>query len=138
MTGSKIQGNFLEVLKLVADHDVVIKERIRNNPHNATYTSPEIQNPLLEVMGDIVRDRICEAIQDATYFSLLGDETKDVSKVEQLATLRYVDIKAAAIHERFLTYVPAESLTAESLTTLRKYQLDPKFMVSQGYDGALL
>ena len=144
MTGSKIQGNFLEVLKLVADHDVVIKERIRNNPHNATYTSPEIQNPLLEVMGDIVRDRICEAIQDATYFSLLGDETKDVSKVEQLTiVLRYVDIKAAAIHERFLTYVPAESLTAESLTTyilttLRKYQLDPKFMVSQGYDGALL
>ena len=73
---------------------------------------------------------------------MLVDETKDVSKVEQLAiVLRYIDIKAAAIHERFLTYVPAESLTAESLTTyilttLRKYQLDSKFMVSQGYDGA--
>ena len=142
LTGSKNQGNFLEVLKLVADHDAVIKERIHNNPHNATYTSPEIQNQLLEVMGGIVRERICEAIQDATYFSLLVDETKDVSKVEQLAiVLRYIDIKAAAIHERFLTYVPAESLTAESLTTyilttLRKYQLDYKFMVSQGYDGA--
>ena len=42
---------------------------------------------------------------------------------------------------RFLTYVPAESLAAESLamntlTTLRNYQLDPKYIVSQGYDGA--
>ena len=62
--------------------------------------------------------------------------------VEQLAiVLRYVDVQAATIYERFLTYVPAESLTAESLamnilTTLRNYQLDPKYIVSQGYDGA--
>ena len=44
-------------------------------------------------------------------------------------------------YECFFTYVPAESVTAESLamnilTTLRNHQLDPKFIVSQGYDGA--
>ena len=51
---SKNQGNFMEILKLVADHDAVIKEKIRDNPHNATYTSPDIQNQLLEVMGGLV------------------------------------------------------------------------------------
>ena len=113
-----------------------------DNPHNATYTSPDIQNQLLEVMGGLVRGEVCKAVQDARYYSLLGDETKDVSKVEQLAiVLRYVDVQTATIYERFLTYVPAESLTAESLamnilTTLRNYQLDPKYIVSQGYDGA--
>lgn len=62
--------------------------------------------------------------------------------MEQLAIVcRYVDINTATIHERFLTCVPAPSLTAESLSqyildTLRKYQLDPKCIVSQGYDGA--
>ena len=45
------------------------------------------------------------------------------------------------IHENFLTYVQATSLTAESLTaylvdTIRECQLDPECIVSQGYDGA--
>ena len=62
---SKNQGNFLEILKLVADHDLVIKEKIRGNSHNATYTSPDIQNQLLEVMGGLVRGEICKAVQDA-------------------------------------------------------------------------
>ena len=59
------------------------------------YTSPDIQNQLLEVMGGLVRGKVCKAVQvqDARYYSLLCDETKDVnvSKVEQLAiVLRYV------------------------------------------------
>ena len=113
---SRNKGNFLEILKFIADHDAVIKETIQDNPHNATYASPDIQNELLEVMGGLVRDKVCKAVQDARYYSLLGDETKDVSKVEQLAIiLRYVNVQTATIYERFLTYVPAESLTAESL-----------------------
>ena len=54
--------------------------------------------------------------------------------------LRYVD-NAAVIHEHFLTYVEAASLTADKLTEyivsiLTKFRLDPLCMVSQGYDGA--
>ena len=93
-------------------------------------------------MGDISRDEVCKAVRNAGFFSLLGDESKDISKVEQLAiVVRYVDIKTASIYERFLTYVPLHSLTADSLTkelldTLVKYHLDIKCLVSQGYDGA--
>lgn len=139
---SLTRGNFLEILSLVAHHDPIIKEKLQEGPQNAKYTSPEIQNSLLEVLGGITRDTICNFIREAHVFSLLVDETKDSSKVEQLAIVcRYVDINTATIHERFLTYVPAPSLTAESLSqyildTLRKYQLDPKCIVSQGYDGA--
>ena len=75
------------------------------------------------------------------FYSVLVDETKDVSKVEQLSVVRYVDVNTVEIHERFLTYVPAESLTADSLTTyilvtLSKMNLKPENIVSQGYDGA--
>ena len=78
----------------------------------------------------------------ANVFSLLADETKDVSKVEQLAiVLRYVDISTASVYERFLTHVPAECFTAQGLSsyildTLRKHELEPNRIVSQGYDGA--
>ena len=139
---SKNRGNFKEILTLVANHDPIVREKLSDGPRNATYESPEIQNTLLNVMGGAVRDKICKAVREATAFSLLADETKDVSKVEQLAIiLRYVDINTASVYERFLTYVPAESLTAQGLSsyileTLRKYELEPKCIVSQGYDGA--
>ena len=67
----------------------------------AMYTSPKIQNTLLEIMGSAVRDKIYEAVQEATVFSLLADETKDTSKVKQLDT--------ASVHERFLIYIPPHS-----------------------------
>ena len=55
--------------------------------------------------------------------------------------LRYVDIESATLFERFLTYVEATSLNAESLSkyildTLKEYGLDPQCIVSQGYYGA--
>lgn len=45
------------------------------------------------------------------------------------------------IRERFLTFNPAATLNSEGLTkyileALSRYGLDPKLMVSQGYDGA--
>ena len=100
------------------------------------HTHRQTYNQLLVVMGGLVRGKVCKAVQDARYYSLLGDETKDVSKVEQLAiVLRYVDVQTATIYERFLPYVPAENLNAESLaknilTILRNHQLDPSYIVS--------
>ena len=139
---SQNQGNFLEILKLISDHDEVIHQKLQNLPGNATYTSPEMQNTLLKVMGSIVRDQICRKLRNASMYSILVDETKDLSKNEQVAiAFRYVDVSSATIYERFLTYVHAEKLDAESLVkhildTLALYQLDPTFIISQVYDGA--
>ena len=140
-SGSLNRGNFHEILQMVAKYDPVVKERLEQGPRNATYTSPDIQNMLLQIMGDMVRKSICDGVRQAGFFSLLADETKDASKKEQMAVVvRYVD-ERAVIQERFLTFVEAKNLTAESLTaylisTLTKYQLDPACIVSQGYDGA--
>lgn len=111
------KGNFREIFDILAGHDSVIKERLVSGPHNATYFSPEIQNMFLKIMGDMVRKWVVGGVKKAVYFSLLADESKDASKKEQLAIiLRSVDEKAI-IHERFLTYVEAKSLTAKSLTS---------------------
>ena len=136
------RGNFLEILHLVAQHDADVKHRLENGPNNAMYTSPEIQNSILHIMAGIIQQKICSAVKKAGVYSILADETKDCSKVEQLAiVLRYVDIDTATQHEHFLTYIAAESLNAEGLSsyildTLKKFGLDPKGVVSQGYDEA--
>ena len=136
------RGNYLEILNLIAHHDPVINERLTNGPKHAKYTSPEIQNSLINVMGAMVRQSICSAVQKAGAFTLLADETKDCSKKEQLAiVLHYVDINTVNLHEHFLTYMEATSLDARSLSefilnALRKNELYPACIVSQGYDGA--
>ena len=141
-TESLNKGNFREILQLVAAHDPIVQERLQRGPRNATYMSAEMQNTLLQVMGGMVRKAMCDDVREAGMFSILADESKDCSKKEQLAiVVRYINLQHATIHERFLTYVEASSLTAESLTayildTLRSYQLDVECIVSQRYDGA--
>jgi len=136
------RGNFLEILHLVAQHDPLVQRRLNHGPMNATSTSPDIQNEVLGVMAGLIHDKICDGVRKAGYYSILADETKDCSKVEQLSiVLKYVDIHTATQHEHFLTYVEAKAQDAQSLSayimeTLNHYRLDPSKIVSQGYDGA--
>ena len=134
------RGNFLEIFSVIARHDPIV-QYIDKGPKNATYLSPDIQNSILQIMGKMIRGTICDEVRQAGYFSLMADETKDMSKQEQLAiVVRYVD-KEGMINERFLTFVQATSLNAESLSNylikvLEDNGLDPTNIVSQGYDGA--
>ena len=133
------RGNFLEILDLVANHDPIVHCRLTDGPRNATYTSADIQNELLNVMGSIVQKHICTDVQKAGLYSILVD---DYSKREQMAiVLRYVDAETGTIFECFLTYVEVVSLDAQGLSThkfdtLKHFGLDPTCIVSQGYDGA--
>ena len=64
------------------------------------YTSHMIQNNIIAVMATLLRKRICSSVQEAGFFSLMVDETKDLSKQEQVSfVVRYVDgdTKPAAI-----------------------------------------
>ena len=94
------KGNFLVILYLVASHDPVVQQRLSEGPRNAVYMSPEIQNTLLHIMGEMVTGKVCSEVLDTGMFSVLAGETKDCSKSEQMAiVLRYADVKMATIHE---------------------------------------
>ena len=68
-------------------------------------------------MGEMVQSTICCKIHEAGLFLILVDETKDISKKEQITfVLRCIDCKEAAIHEYFLIFVEATNLDAKSLT----------------------
>ena len=68
------------ILKVVAIHDVVVKMYLETSPGNVKYTSPMIQNELLGVMSDIIRKEISAEIQEAGFYSIKADESKDVSE----------------------------------------------------------
>ena len=74
-------------------------------------------------------------------FSILVDERKEISKVEQMAIIvQFID-NVPSVNEWFLTQIPAENLTATGLSTyilncLEKYGLHYKWIIAQWYDGA--
>ena len=79
------RGNFLELLHLVAKHDSVVRQKFSNSPKNAIYASPDIQSDLIHIKTSMVRSKKCSEVKKAFYYSILADETKDCSKMEQLS-----------------------------------------------------
>ena len=86
------QGNFLAILKLVAQHDTTVAKKI-NGPINARYTHHTIQNELIGIMAENIKKDITREISQAGCFAIMVDGTKDCSKSEQLSFVtRYVHV----------------------------------------------
>uniref|UniRef100_A0A3B3T0S8 DUF4371 domain-containing protein n=1 Tax=Paramormyrops kingsleyae TaxID=1676925 RepID=A0A3B3T0S8_9TELE len=105
------------------------------------YTSKIIQNEVLGCLAEMVRSEIMEEVKISEVFSIMADETKDISKREQISfTLRYY--YNGAIKESFLHFESAERLDAAGLTgkivhLLEHYGLDyKKNLIGQAYDSA--
>jgi hypothetical protein len=138
---SKNQGNFLEMVKLLAEYDDEVKAVVLGNaPGNAKYTSPTIQKEILDIMACKVQKLIRDEIGDAK-FCLIVDESRDESRREQMAlVVRFVD-KDGFIRERFLDIVHVHDTSSATLkeelsSLLSHHGLDVQNIRGQGYDGA--
>lgn len=83
-------------------------------PKNAKYTHHSIQNEILGIMSRMVIESIANEVQKSKYFSVLADETKDISKTEQLSVMvRYYYNNT--VNERFLGYASCSELNSKAL-----------------------
>ena len=112
---SKIKGNFLELLQFLADHNESINEVVlQNTPKNNKLCHPDIQKDIVNAAASETTNAIIKDL-DNEYFSILVDESRDVSVKEQMAiVVRYVD-KMGIVTERFLGIVHVIDTTALSL-----------------------
>ena len=72
--GENNPGNFLALLKFRADAgDEVLANHFSQATNRAKYTSPTIQNELISILGEQIRESIVSQIpSDAPYFSTLA------------------------------------------------------------------
>ena len=141
--GENNPGNFLALLKFRADvGDKVLANHFSQAGNRAKYTSPTIQNELISILGEQIRESIVNQIpSDAPYFSILADKVIDVSNREQLSlVIRFID-SDGNIHEEFLGFhnlqrITGEAIASSILDTLPQWNLDIKNCWGQGYDGA--
>ena len=86
-----------------------------------------------------IKSHIVSSFND--FYSIIVDETLDISKLEQLSfCIRYCS-NDLMVHENFLGYfdIPianAESICEKISCLVTSFKLDDKVMVGQSYDGA--
>ena len=133
-------GNFLSILKLTSRHNEFLCLKMTSGPRNATLLGHDYQNRMVSVLAQSVLDDIINEVRVAQYYTILVDETKDISRKEQLTLiLRYV--LKGVVHERFISYSYCEELHAAAITSyiydaLSDMGLSIADCVSQFYDGA--
>ncbi|CAF3767631.1 unnamed protein product [Rotaria sp. Silwood1] len=137
-------GNLLEILRWSSDVDPISKAVLEDSAQNATYLSHHIQNELIDIMANTVREQISNLIR-GKYFALIADESRDVSGHEQLSiVIRIVndpsDNNNDTLKEYFMGFVrlhqfDAESLSLEIVKFLQQHNIQLDLCIAQCYDG---
>uniref|UniRef100_A0A669EY62 DUF4371 domain-containing protein n=1 Tax=Oreochromis niloticus TaxID=8128 RepID=A0A669EY62_ORENI len=145
---SQNRGNFLELVELFSKYDSVIKlhldaikerQGLGKRPL-VSLLSNRSQNDIIKALATSVRRVIQAEIQECETFSIMMDETTDVSHTEQVSfVVRYVH--NMEIKERFLQVCNVESTTGNALeklviALLKENNLKIDNIRGQGYDGA--
>lgn len=59
---------------------------------NALYTSPDIQNELISICGNLILEKLVGRINKSKCFAIMAYETTDISRTEQMSLcIRYID-----------------------------------------------
>lgn len=85
-------GNFRSLLRFRIDSgDDKLENHLKSAKSNATYISKTTTNELIRCCGEDVLEVIKQRVTEAKYYSVIFDETTDISHTSQLSlSLRYV------------------------------------------------
>jgi len=114
---------------------------MESGARNCTYLSNRAQNDLIYAMGGVVLKKIVEDIKTAKIFTVMMDETTDVSGNEQATIIiRFVD-NEDSIQERLIGFSDVSRTDSETLFKLLKDTLTSQGLSllnirGQRYDGA--
>ncbi|XP_073304595.1 uncharacterized protein [Primulina huaijiensis] len=134
-------GNFLIQLEFLGAHNKEINDVIlKNAPKNCKLTSPDIQKDILSACATETINVIIRDVGDSL-FSILVDESRDVSTKEQMSVfIRYVD-SSGHVNECFIGIEHLTSTTSLSLKAaidkmFSRHNLSMSKLRGQGFDGA--
>ena len=138
--GDEENSNFIQLFKLRGEDDPKFSKWLEKKTDK--YVSADIQNEFLKVMGlQVLRD-ITTSLHSAEFYSIMVDETTDVSNKEQaVLCFRWVS-DDLIVHEDFVGLYGIENTEAKTLVNrildvfLTRLNLSIKKLRGQCYDGA--
>ena len=134
----RIKGKFLALLEFRARTDATLQDFITNASRNACYTSKTIQNDIIELCGNYVREYTNAAVMKGGYFAIIADEVTDSSNNHTVLGIcnRMLDISDPGnvfVKEQLFDFVQLERTNSESVCkklmesyTLHSIDLNPR------------
>jgi len=140
------KGNFLELVDLVASESKEFETRRAQVAENATYVSSDSQNALIEAAARCVLSKIQKAIIESGMYAVISDCCTDMVTDNLSVCVRYIDMDAGVVNERFLQFtelssneLDAASVTEKIISVLQqgsRFQVPLQKCVAQSSDGA--
>ena len=132
------RGNFLELLRLRCRNIPWLSFRLEQSLKKHTlWLSPDIQNEIIDIAAGLVRQTLCENIINAEIFSLIVDETTDVSNNEQLSIcFRYV--MQGEVQESFIGFYNPKNTEGKTLFILMKNVLQDLGLILRAWLGSVM
>ena len=77
---STSHGNFCALLNFrISAGDTTLRDHLQSAARNATYTSSDIQNQLISILGDHICNAILRKVRSRLCYTLIADEVTDCS-----------------------------------------------------------
>lgn len=135
------RGNYIELLKLRSTDNTLLKQKFLDRDKFFNYVHHDVQNEMIEIMADLIRQYILDDVKKSKYLSVLLDETPDVSHHEQVTlVIRHVT-EELEIKESFLGFYKTDFTDGDTLyklllSILAELGIDPTNVIAQCFDGA--
>ena len=111
--GNELDSNYMHLICLRSENTKDFVDWMKQN--KGKYTSPESQNEMIQVMSNRVMRNIFGRIRNDTFYSVMIDETTNISNAEQVVVcFRWVN-ENFEVHEDFVGLYEVESIGAEGL-----------------------
>jgi hypothetical protein len=136
-------SNFKAVLDHIASYEPDVANHLANAPRNARYTSHRTQNDFIDLIKKQIQSSILQDVRNGKFYTILADESADVSGTEQVSLLlRYLKKFNGVfeVQEDFMSFIPTHSTTGATIASLidvelKRWSLLPNNAIAQGYDG---
>ncbi|CAI6365209.1 unnamed protein product [Macrosiphum euphorbiae] len=133
------QGNFKELCKLLSNYQPDFKIKF---DETTNYTSWSIQDQLIQLCAEDIRETIVKEIEKIGFFALMCDEARCYREEQLSICVRYtIDLD---VYERFLCFVDvSKGQTSNHIVTAlfecfekQKLTMSKIKIIAQSYDGA--
>jgi len=132
-------SNFRQLLELRSTDSVILRNWLQRDKYK--WLSPEITNEVLEMFSFAALRELIKNVKAAKFYSLMLDETADISAKEQISICFRIAGDDFTVHEFFFGFYQTDDTRSATLfkcveDVLTRFDLSFKDCRGQCYDGA--